>query len=111
MGVHPNSRYGKYHAMTQKVIFPEDMMGEENQAFKRLMALVPDEDKTDLKLKRFLVFRMRIDGEEATRAYLLGGIEHARESAFNGALYDYLVDREAMFSGKEAENIPPDEPG
>jgi hypothetical protein len=54
---------------------------------------------------------MRIDGEEATRAYLLGGIEHARESAFNGALYDYLVDREAMFSGKEAENIPPDEPG
>jgi len=97
--------------MTQKIIYPEDMMGGENQAFQRLLALVPAEERTDTKLKRFLAFRLRIDGEDATRAYLLKGIEHARESAFKGTLYEYLMDREATFSGEWMDNIPPDEPG
>jgi len=97
--------------MTQKVIFPEDLIGEENQAFQRLMALVPSGDRTDIKLIRFLVFRMRIDGEETTRAYLLKGIEHAKESGFNGALYDYLMDREAVITGALAKDSPPDVPG
>jgi hypothetical protein len=97
--------------MIQKVIFPEDMTGEENQAFLRLMALVPAKDQTDIKLKRFLAFRMRIDGEEAARAYLLKVIEQARESIFNGTLYEYLVAQEATMPGEAANNTPPDESG
>lgn len=97
--------------MGQKVIFPEDMAGEENKAFERLMALVPAGDQVDPKLKRFLAFRMRIDGGEATRAFLLEGIEHARENAFRGSLYEYLVGRESSFSDKAPDNIPPDEHG
>lgn len=97
--------------MTPKVIFPEDMIGEGSQSFQRLMALVPVEDRGDIRLQRFLVFRMKIDGEEATRAYLEKGIAHARDSAFNGTLYEYLVQQEAALSGEVTETTPPDEPG
>jgi hypothetical protein len=97
--------------MTQKVIFPENMFGEGSRSFQRLMELVPAKDRADIKLKRFLVFRMKIDGEEATRTFLLNGIEHARESAFNGTLYDYLVDHEAILSRGGMDSLPPDEPG
>lgn len=97
--------------MTEKVIFPEDMIGEESLAFQRLMALVPAGDQKDIKLKRFLAFRMRIDGEEAARAYLLKGIEYAGKSEFNGTLYEYLVAKEASLSGEVAGNGPPDESG
>jgi hypothetical protein len=97
--------------MTQKIIFPEDMTGEENQAYQRLMALVPDKDQADIKLRRFLAFRMRIDGEEAARAYLIKGIEHARVSVFDGTLYEYLVAQEATLPGDVTDNTPPDEPG
>jgi len=97
--------------MTQKVIFPEEVFGEGCRSFQRLMELVPAKDRTDIKLKRFLVFRMKIDGEEATRAFLLNGIEHARDADFNGTLYEYLVDREAMLPGEGTDSLPPDEPG
>ena len=99
--------------MTQKVIFPEEMIGEESRPFQRLMELVPDQDRGDTKLKRFLVFRMRIDGEEITRAFLMKGIEHARESAFKGTLYEYLMERENAVSGDgiNGQGSPPDEPG
>jgi hypothetical protein len=97
--------------MTQKVIFPETMYGDGSRSFQRLMDLVPAEDRADIKLKRFLVFRMKIDGEDATRAFLMNGIAHARESAFNGTLYEYLMDREAMLSGNGLDSMPPDESG
>jgi hypothetical protein len=97
--------------MNQKIIFPEDMTGEESQAFQRLMALVPDSDRADIKLKRFLAFRMRIDGEEAARVYLLKGIEHARVSVFDGTLYEYLVAQEATLPGGAGNVSPPDESG
>ncbi len=97
--------------MIEKIIFPEKMVGEDRRSFDRLMELVPLEDREDIKLKRFLVFRMKIDGEDAARAFLINGIEHAKESAFKGTLYEYLVDREAMNTGGPMENTPPDESG
>ena len=97
--------------MTSKVIFPEDMFGEGSRSFERLMELVPPKDRPDIKLQRFLVFRMKIDGEVATRAFLLEGIANARESAFDGTLYEYLVDHEAMLSGRGENSLPPDESG
>ena len=99
--------------MTQKVIFPEEMIGEASLPFQRLMELVPAKERADIKLKRFLVFRMRIDGEETTRAFLMKGMEHARKSAFNGTLYEYLMEREKTIPGGDitVPVPPPDEPG
>jgi hypothetical protein len=99
--------------MTEKIIFPEEMVGEDSRPFQRLMALVPDKDRADIKLKRFLVFRMKIDGEEPTRDLLIKGIEQAGESDFNGTLYEFLMDHEAAISGDDMEGpgLPPDESG
>jgi hypothetical protein len=97
--------------MMKKVIFPEDMIGDGSKPFQRLMALLPVKDRSDIKLKRFLVFRLKIDGEEATRAFLLKGLERAKENAFSGTLYEYLVDQEEALSGEIADNSLPDEPG
>ena len=54
---------------------------------------------------------MKIDGEEATRDYLLKGIAHAKKSAFSGSLYEYLVDSGESLSGWAPNNTLPDEPG
>lgn len=87
------------------------MIGESSQPFNRLMALVPIKERSDIKLKRFLLFRMKIDGEEATRDYLLKGIDHAKKSAFGGSLYEYLKDCGESLSGGAPKNLLPDESG
>lgn len=96
--------------MTQKVIFPENLIGEDLEQLQRLMGILPPKDRSDAKLKRFLVFRLRIDGEETTRNYLLKGLSRYRETAFKGSLYEYLSD-----GGGGAEdgfkNTVPDERG
>lgn len=97
--------------MANKVIFPEDLIDKGSQPFHRLMKLVPLEERLDIKLKRFLLFRMKIDGEEATRDYLLKGIAHAREHDFKGSLFDFLMESGESLAGGFQENSLPDEPG
>ena len=100
---------GSEPGMTQNIIFPENLAGDELLSFQRLMALVPPEAQSDIKLKRFLVFRMKIDGEETTRNYLLDGLQEVREKAFPGSLYEYLSD--GSTGGDNITDPPPDEMG
>jgi len=102
---------GATDGMGQKVIFPENVIGEDKDCFLRLMALVPPRERSDAKLKRFLIFRMKIDGEETTREYLLKGIELSRERAFKGSLYEYLSDGGGGWPENVLDDTPPDEFG
>lgn len=97
--------------MVKKVIFPESVMGEDKAPFYRLMALVSPEERSDINLQRFLMFRMKIDGEEATRAYLMRKIEQAKDGDFAGSLYEYLMDHQVTSASDLSDETPPDEPG
>ena len=51
----------------EKIISIESTRGPFQTLLKNVLRLVPDRDKGDLELKRLLAFRLRIDGESATR--------------------------------------------
>ena len=54
-----------------KVINIENTGGQDQIILRNVMRMVPNKDRNDLSLKRLLAFRLRIDGEGATRNYLM----------------------------------------
>jgi hypothetical protein len=76
--------------MTDRVIRLEEEALVDPEKLDRLMRLVPDDQRGDIRLKRFLAFRLKLDGLVACQAYLSHQISAAEQSAFKGRLYDFL---------------------
>ena len=93
--------------MTDKIITIEQQDGPFQNAFQRVMRMVPDRDKQDKKLQRLIAFRLRIDGEAVLSEYLIKKIKTAIKCSYSGSLYDYLKDDMAE---KECEGPDSKEP-
>jgi len=78
--------------MTEKVISIEEEDGPFQLAFQRIMQMVPDRDKDDKKLQRLIAFRLKIDGEGATKEHLVNKITEIIQCGYTGCLYDFLKD-------------------
>ena len=76
----------------ENIITIEDDGGPHQIVLHNVMRMVPDEDKSDIALKRLLAFRLRTDGESATRDYLMYKIRIMIQCAYTGRLYDFLID-------------------
>lgn len=74
-----------------KIITIESGSGPHQILLQRMMRMVPDRDKQDIELKRMLAFRLRTDGESATREYLMRRIRDMIQCAYSGRLYDFLT--------------------
>jgi hypothetical protein len=94
--------------MPSKIIFPEGIEGPFHDAFNKLMELIPDEQRSDQKLQRLIAFRLKLDGEDLTRAYILNKIEHAEECRYAGNLYDFMKDDKIELSWGLDGSDPPD---
>ena len=76
----------------EKIISIESTGGPHRDLLERVMRMVPDRDKEDVELKRLIAFRLRIDGESATREYLMRKIRDMIQCAYHGRLFDFLKD-------------------
>jgi hypothetical protein len=72
------------------IIHIESIDGSHQEVLRNVMRMVPDRDKEDIDLQRLLAFRLRIDGESATREFLMRKIRDMIQSTHKGRLYDFL---------------------
>ena len=79
-----------------KVINIENTEGQDQIILRNVMRMVPNKDRNDLSLKRLLAFRLRIDGEGATRSYLMRQIRNMSQCSYTGRLYDFIKDDEQL---------------
>lgn len=99
--------------MTRKVITLEDRSGPFQMVFRRLLRMVPDRDRNDRQLQRLLAFRLGVDGEAATREYLMRTSRDAIQSNYKGRLYDFLAGEPAgapAVPPAAADPVDPPEP-
>jgi hypothetical protein len=82
----------KEYDMPEKVIAIEKLDGPYQNIFLKTMRMVPDRDKNDKKLQRLIAFRLRTDGEAATREYLINKIRDAIQCGYTGSFYNFLKD-------------------
>jgi hypothetical protein len=96
--------------MTADIITIEDRDNELHALLERVMLLVPEKDKQDLNLQRIIAFRLKLDGEAETRAYLVKKIEETIQCAYTGSLYEFLKDDnlEKECAAKNERPDPPD---
>lgn len=80
------------NAMGERLIAIEDISGPEQDALEKLLLLVPPKQRQDLELRRLLLFRLRIDGFDITRNYLVDRTRSADRCGFSGRIYEYLKD-------------------
>ena len=73
-----------------KVISIESLGGPLYTMLRSVLRMVPERDQGDVALQRLLAFRLRIDGEGATREYLMRKIRDMIQCRYTGPLYDYL---------------------
>ena len=78
--------------MPGKVIAIEKLDGPYQKIFLKTMRMVPDRDKNDKKLQRLIAFRLRTDGEAATREYLINNIRDIIQCGYTGSFYNFLKD-------------------
>lgn len=91
-----------------RVYFVEKDAGPYAMLLRNVLRMVPDRDKNDAALQRLLAFRLRIDGESATREYLMRKIRDMIQCSFQGTLYEFLKDDKA--SGSCPPSDPPPTP-
>ena len=96
--------------MTADIINIEDRDEALHAILERVMLLVPEKDKQDLNLQRIIAFRLKLDGEPETRAYLVKKIEETIKCAYTGSLYEFLKDdiQEKECVSKHKRPEPPD---
>lgn len=96
--------------MTADIINIEDRDDALHAILERVMLLVPEKDKKDLNLQRIIAFRLKLDGEPETRAYLVKKIEETIKCAYTGSLYEFLKDdiQEKECASKQKKPDPPD---
>ena len=90
--------------MDEKVIHLEDKDSTLGTQLERIMRMVPDRDKKDQSLRQLLAFRLRIDGEDRIREYLMKKIRAAIECGYTGNFFDFIKD-----DLKEQECLPESE--
>jgi len=78
--------------MTADIINIEDRDEALHAILERVLLLAPEKDKQDLNLQRIIAFRLKLDGESKTRAYLVKKIEETIQCAYTGSLYEFLKD-------------------
>ncbi len=78
--------------MTADIINIEDRDDALHAMLERVLLLVPEKDNQDLNLQRIIAFRLKLDGEAETRAYLVKKIEETIQCAYTGSLYEFLKD-------------------
>lgn len=76
--------------MAEKIIAIEQGDGPFQKSFRKMLALIPDRDRNDVKLQRLIAFRLRIDGEGPTADYLTRKIREVVQCAYRGSLYHFL---------------------
>jgi len=76
--------------MTGTIIRLEEQATVDRKALGQLMRLLPDDQRDDLRLKRFLAFRLKLDGLVATQVYLANELIAAEKSAYHGPMFDFL---------------------
>lgn len=76
--------------MPEKIITIEDFAGPYKKIFENVLRMVPERDKNDIRLQRLLAFRLRTDGESATREYLVAKIRDIIQCGYKGSFYDFL---------------------
>jgi hypothetical protein len=99
--------------MPGEIIHIEEKEGPFLDILKRVMRMVPEKDRNDVHLQRLIAFRLRVDGEVATREYLLDKIREVIRCAYTGSLYDYLkndLEEKECRSSKEDPARQPDPP-
>ncbi len=98
--------------MTGKVFNLESTLtGVNKKAFDRLVGLFGRSDGRDRDLQRLIAFRLKLDGEEVTRSYLLKKINLASECGYYGRFFDFIKDdREMKRCGVNNSSVP-DEAG
>ncbi len=77
----------------QNVIAIESIRGPFQGILREVLRMVPERDKKDPDLQRLLAFRLRTDGEGATREFLMRGLRDMAQSAHGGRLYDFMNHR------------------
>jgi hypothetical protein len=82
--------------MNCRIISIETDTGPFKVIFLRVMQMVPDRDKNDTSLQRMIAFRLKNDGEEVTRQFLISKIRDMIQCAYNGRLYDFIKDDEKL---------------
>ncbi|MGD9210933.1 MAG: hypothetical protein PVI90_09150 [Desulfobacteraceae bacterium] len=92
--------------MGGKIISIEVDDGPFKPVFTRVMKMVPDRDKKDKSLQRLIAFRLKNDGEEVTRQYLISKIKDMIQCAYSGRLYDFIKNDEKLSDCKSAQNEP-----
>ena len=108
-GDSPAAGIGKYD-MSKKIIAIEQSDGPFQKSFQKMLSLVPDRDRRDVKLQRLIAFRLKIDGEGPTAGYLSHKIREVVQCGYRGSLYNFLKDdlkeKECGLNGNSTD--PPD---
>ncbi|MDJ0780684.1 MAG: hypothetical protein QNJ22_01870 [Desulfosarcinaceae bacterium] len=78
--------------MADNLIPIDDTLGGLAEELQKLMKLVDPHQRDDKELARLLLIRLKIDGLERTRAYLVEKTRAADACGYTGRLYDYLKD-------------------
>ena len=78
--------------MSEKIISIEQGDGPFGKSLQKMLALVPDRDRSDVKLQRLIAFRLKIDGEGPTTAYLARKTREIVQCGYSGSLYNFLKD-------------------
>ena len=76
--------------MADSIIRLEELTQVDPKDLDRLMRLVPADQRDDARLKRFLSFRLKLDGLVATQVYLSNKLIDAEKSAYRGRLFDFM---------------------
>ena len=96
--------------MAADIINIEDHDETLHATLERVMLLVPEKDRQDVHLQRFIAFRLKLDGEPETRAYLVDKIEEVIQCAYTGSLYEFLKDdireKECLAKTGKTPNTP-----
>ncbi|MCP4746369.1 MAG: hypothetical protein GY874_09555 [Desulfobacteraceae bacterium] len=93
-----------------KVITLEGKDGPYQILLHSVMQIVPDRDKNDIDLQRLIAFRLRTDGESATREYLMRKIRDMIQCAYKGRLFDFVKDSKnsSICGFNDSSSRPPD---
>ena len=78
--------------MADNVIAVEELKAPLTEAFGRLMELIPAKQREDTFLQRLIAIRLKIDGEDPTRDYIIRKIEQADQCGYTGSLFDFFKD-------------------
>lgn len=78
--------------MSGEIIRLEEQAMLDSEEFEQLMGLAPADQRADIRLKRFLAFRLKLDGLVATQVYLSNKIMEAEKVAYRGPLYEFLCE-------------------